>query len=204
MFRVAVVWGLLLGVALAGASPVLAADTPGDTKAAPLPDGLKGFKGQVQGVLVAKGTSEFILKVDKIVRIWDQSTAPDPQAAVGKNLAIEFNPKSRWGEAFAKTLTELKVGDRVLCEPFEESGKLVLVETLKKVEAAPVEAPATVEQLKAENARLRAQNAELQAHNKALQDQLAALTAQVRDLQARCQQLVAEMAELKKVLESKR
>lgn len=110
-----------------------------------LPEALKGFKGMMIGTIAAKGEREFVLEVEKITRTWKANKAENPQAAVGKKVACELWPKGRLFERQLRTLRELKVGDRVLVEPFHlEPGHdhLTVVEELRKLaEEGPKEEP---------------------------------------------------------------
>jgi len=103
----------------------------------PLPDGIKGFRGMMIGTIVSKGDSELVLKVEKITRTWKQNKAEKPGEAVGKKLLLEISSK-KWGRLAGKhrkTLRGLKVGDRVVVEPFHFGGdRLTVVEALHKAE----------------------------------------------------------------------
>ena len=133
---VAFQFGDAVGVLGPGASQAFA----GDAKPPGVPEALKGFKGMLVGTIAAKGAEEFVIKVEKITRTWKANRAENPQAAVGQQAVCELWPKGRLYEKHKATLAGLKVGDRVLCEPFHlepEHDHLTVVEELKKVEEAP-------------------------------------------------------------------
>ena len=102
-----------------------------------VPEALRGFKGMLTGTVVQKGAEEFVLKVEKIDRIWKANKAENPGAAVGKQAACELWPKGRLYEEHKRVLAGLKAGDRVRCEPFHlEAGDdhLTIVEALRKLD----------------------------------------------------------------------
>jgi len=122
------------GTITAGASQTFAAEKEQVDK---LPEDMMGFRGMFAGNLVFKdeGKGTFIVKVTKILNIWPQNKAKDPQSAVGKSLKIELNPKARQFEEFQKVFKGLRVGDFVHVEAFpNEQGRLIVIEALKKVE----------------------------------------------------------------------
>jgi hypothetical protein len=108
----------------------------GAEAAAALPEALRGFRGMMIGTITAKGQDEFILRVERITRTWKQNRAENPAAAVGQDVVCVLWPKGRLYGRHRTTLAELKVGDRVLVEPFHlETGHrhLTVVEELRKV-----------------------------------------------------------------------
>jgi len=99
----------------------------------PVPEGLRGFRGMLLGTIVAKGDGEFVLKVERVTKVWKHNKATNPQSAVGKKLAVDIWAKSRLAEQIRKTLAGLKVGDRVVAEAFHfEGNHLSVVEELRK------------------------------------------------------------------------
>ncbi|HUU60261.1 MAG TPA: hypothetical protein VMZ50_12010, partial [Phycisphaerae bacterium] len=102
---------------------------------ASLPEGLRGFRGMMVGTITQKGEQSFVLKVEKVTRIWRENKAKDPEAAVGKVLEMVIGPDSRLAKRHLQTLQKLKVGDRVVVEAFHfEGNRLTLVEELRKAE----------------------------------------------------------------------
>jgi hypothetical protein len=100
-----------------------------------LPEGIRGFRGMVVGTLVSKGENAFVLKVEKITRVWKQNKAKNPECIVGKEVPIDLWAKSRLAEQHLKTLAELKAGDRVEVEAFHFGGDcLSVVEVLRKAD----------------------------------------------------------------------
>ena len=115
----------------------LAAEEPkdGDGGEGGVPAGIRGFQGMVSGTLVSKGETAFVLKVDKILRVWKRSKASNPQCIVGIDVKMHLTKRSRLYERHLRALRELKPGDRVVCEPFHfEGDSLAIVEELRKAE----------------------------------------------------------------------
>ena len=112
-------------------SPVAVA---GDAPA--LPEGLRGFRGMLVGKITRKSAEDFVLKVERIKKIWKQNKAKDPETAVGKEVHVVLWAKSRQAKAHRETLAGLQVGDRIEVEPFHFEGEsLAVVEWLEKVGA---------------------------------------------------------------------
>ena len=129
--------GLASGVFGPGASEAVAGEAQ---ESLGVPDGLKGFRGMLIGVIAKKGDHEFIIEVVKITRTWKESKAENPQAAVDKKVVCELWPEGRMHERHHRTLAGLKRGDRVLVEPFHlkpDHDHLTVVEELKKLEKDP-------------------------------------------------------------------
>ncbi len=107
----------------------------GQEAAAELPAGMRGFRGMLRGTIVRKGDGEFLLKVEKVLKVWEQNRAESPQSAVGKTLAIVLPREGRLLQQQRRTFRELKVGDRVVVEPFHFKGNaLTVVEELREAE----------------------------------------------------------------------
>lgn len=158
---------------IGGAAWVMAAD---ETVVSGLPEGMKGFKGILFGKILKKGERGFVLQVDKVGQVWPQSTAKEPQSAVGKALEVHLWAKSRLFAQHVKTLTALNVGDRIVVEAFHlEGNDLSVVEELKKADEAAGEQEQTAAQMKEEIARLRNRVAELEKQVAALREENARL-----------------------------
>jgi len=56
----------------------------GDSKADGLPEGAKGFSGMVRGIVVGKEKGGFLFKVGKILKVWKNNKAKNPESLVGK------------------------------------------------------------------------------------------------------------------------
>ena len=107
----------------------------GKEAAGGLPDGMRGFRGMLRGTIVRKGDGEFLLKVEKVLKVWEQNRAENPQSAVGKTLAVVLPREGRLLEQQRRAFRELKVGDRVVVEPFHFKGNvLTVVEQLRKAD----------------------------------------------------------------------
>ena len=54
-----------------------------------LPQGLRGFSGQVRGIVVAKGgKNTFTFKVGRVLRAWQGNEAEDPELLVGRTVTV--------------------------------------------------------------------------------------------------------------------
>lgn len=99
------------------------------------PAGLRGFRGMLTGTVKSKLDRGFVLKVEKVGRVWRANKAKRPADAVGKALTMVVRADSRMGRRHLAVIRELKVGDRVLAEAFHiEGNRLTLVEELRKVD----------------------------------------------------------------------
>jgi hypothetical protein len=96
-----------------------------------LPDGLKGFSGQLQGVVagVQEDGLGFQLKVDKVTKVWKNNKAKEPEAAVGKTLLINAqwvkgeNGKWRPNENHVKFIKSLKADENLTIEVRNAEGQ---------------------------------------------------------------------------------
>lgn len=105
-----------------------------DARPAALPEGIRGFQGMVRGTLVSKGELGFVLKVEKIAKVWKGNQARDPESILGKNVPVRLWPKGRMFERQLKILAGLKPGDKISVEPFHRGGDhLTVVEAFRKV-----------------------------------------------------------------------
>jgi len=171
--------GAMLGLAMVGGTMALVA---ADGRAAEkeelfLPPGARGFRGMLLGTITNKAEARFVLKVEKVLRLWPKNQAENPQALVGKEVGMVVPPKA---ERILAALKELKVGDRVVAEGIHEEGNfLFCIETLRKAEGeGGGEAPppgGELAELKETVARLRARVAELEEKVAALQKEVAHL-----------------------------
>jgi hypothetical protein len=100
-----------------------------------LPDGMIGFRGVLVGRIIRKLDRGFILKVERVDKVWESNRADRPEAAVGKELIINIREDEELGGRFLDTLRSLETGVRVLVEAFHfEGNRLTVVEQLKKIE----------------------------------------------------------------------
>lgn len=74
-----------------------------------LPEAFRGFRGQVAAEILKKDpeTFELILRVDRVLKTWEESAAKDPKSIEGKSLMLAGFWNRR--EAYH----DLKVGDRI-------------------------------------------------------------------------------------------
>jgi regulator of replication initiation timing len=100
-----------------------------------LPDGMTGFRGMLIGRLLRKLDRGFVLKVERVTKIWETNRADKPEAAVGKDLIITIPADEEIGRPFLRTLRALKIGEPVLVEAFHfEGNRLTVVEQLRRYE----------------------------------------------------------------------
>ncbi|MHC4244342.1 MAG: hypothetical protein ACYS3N_12785 [Planctomycetota bacterium] len=106
-----------------------------ERKEADLPEGLIGFRGVLVGRVLRKLDRGFVLKVERVINVWENNRADRPEAAVGKDLIITIRADEELGGRFLRTLRTLKIGERVLVEAFHfDDNRLTIVEQLQKVE----------------------------------------------------------------------
>jgi len=113
----------------------------GERAAGGLPQGIRGFRGILEGTIVRKGERGFVLKVTKTGKTWAKNKAKNPREAIGKEIEILIRadrPLTDRGHKRFKEHLEvlggLKAGDRVSVEAFHFGGNhLVVVEALKKI-----------------------------------------------------------------------
>jgi regulator of replication initiation timing len=100
-----------------------------------LPDGMIGFRGVLVGRILRKLDRGFVLKVERIERVWESNKADRPEVAEGKELIITIREDEELGGRFLDTLRNLEIGERILVEAFHfEGNRLTVVEQLKKIE----------------------------------------------------------------------
>jgi len=92
-----------------------------------VPEGLRGFRGRVSGRVVRVGDRGFVVKVDKVLNVWEGNKAREPQSAVGKNLAAVVGPDARESGRHLEVLRNLAVGDRVVVELFHDGGDVLRI-----------------------------------------------------------------------------
>ncbi|MHC5039971.1 MAG: hypothetical protein ACYTHM_21915 [Planctomycetota bacterium] len=78
------------------------------------PKGLRGFSGQVRGVVLGKGEDgHFAFKVGRVLKIWKNNKASNPDGILGRTLRVEprwqkddrgRSRKSEWHVAFIRKL----------------------------------------------------------------------------------------------------
>jgi len=100
-----------------------------------LPEGLIGFRGVLVGRVLRKLDRGFVLKVERVDKVWESNKADRPEAAVGRELIINIREDDELSGRFLDTLRALETGQRVLVEAFHfEGNRLTVVEQLRKVE----------------------------------------------------------------------
>ena len=102
-----------------------------------IPEGLRGFKGVLFGKIAEKNDDQgtFVLRVQRVGRVWEQNRAENAEAAVGTSLPVELHRESRLLGQHRETLQELKNEDVVEVEVFHlKDGVLSVMELLRKVD----------------------------------------------------------------------
>jgi len=100
-----------------------------------LPDGMVGFRGVLVGRIMRTLDRGFVLKVERVVKVWEDNRADNPEAAIGKELIITIRADEELGGRFLRTLRTFEIGERVLVEAFHfEGNRLTVVEQLRKFE----------------------------------------------------------------------
>jgi len=89
-------------------------DRPGQAAKLALPDPACCFAGMIQGKVVAKHDGQIVVAVDKVPRVWRASKAQDPQALVGKKVAVRGSKQEgRYAQLVTRFLADLKPGETV-------------------------------------------------------------------------------------------
>lgn len=108
---------------------------PGADDHGDLPDGIVGFRGMLVGTVVKKLDVGFVLKVAKIGKVWKQSKAKHPKAAIGKQLKLIIPAESKLSRRHRRTLRTLEPGDRVSVGAFHHEGdRLTIVEEFRRID----------------------------------------------------------------------
>lgn len=157
-----------------------------------LPEGLRGFSGQVRGVVVNKGEkNSFSFKVSSVLQVWKNNKAKTPESIVGRTIQVS----PRWTKggndqwkpvenhvAFIHTLKpgqeltlEIRNEERAHFSILELSGEQrkaignqeeSALRGTEKARDAERGKNAQIEELKAEIKRLKSENEELQRQRK--------------------------------------
>ena len=99
------------------------------------PASMRGFKGMLTGTVVKRIDHGFVLKVEKVLRVWKGNKAKRPQDAVGQLFTCIVRGEGRMNRRHLEIIRVLKVGDHVTAEAFHlEGDRLTLVEELRKVD----------------------------------------------------------------------
>lgn len=146
-----------------------------------LPKGLKGFSGQVRGVIVEKGErNTFTFKVGRVLRVWKNNKAETPHALINRTIPVgprwQKNESGKWHpvELHVAFIRKLKAGQEItleihnveashfnILELSHEQRQLARGEGSEREGAAARKTEAQIEELRAEVKRLRAEIAEL-------------------------------------------
>ena len=96
---------------------------------------VEGFRGILEGTLIGKGQDSFVLRVDKVAKVWQSSTAKKPEGLVGKTVVISLAQGEAPDERLTSALAELKIGDRVTAAAAHRDGnRLAIADLLRKAE----------------------------------------------------------------------
>ena len=106
---------LTIAMLLAAASAVAA-----EKKAPPkLPEGAHGFSGTVQGKVVSVQGTRFVLDVEKVLNVWKNNEAEDPESLAGTKIVVVAKKQEGKHARFVKTL---KVDEVISIELRQEKG----------------------------------------------------------------------------------
>ena len=96
-------------------------------------EAVQGFRGLLQGTVASKSEDGFILRVEKVAKVWQSSQAKNPEGFVGKSVSIAVRRGEGGDAAVLKAFADLKVGDRVVAGAIHQEGnRLLATETLRK------------------------------------------------------------------------
>ena len=157
-----------------------------------LPEGVRGFSGQVRGVVVAKGENNtFTFKVGRVIRVWEGNKAEHPEALVGQTVKV--GPRWVQGEGGRWHPIELHVAFIRKLAPGQEHTL-----EIRNVERDHF----SILELSAEQRALAAGKADDQPPQPAAEGdrQTQRLEAQVRELRAEVQRLKERLERLEKQL----
>ena len=93
-----------------------------------IPDGMKGFSGMVRGKVVAKVDKGFVLKIEKILKLWDGNKAKNPKSAIGKKFLVGprwvKGDNGKWHpyELHVLFIRKLEVGQNIVIEIVHQEG----------------------------------------------------------------------------------
>ncbi len=93
-----------------------------------IPDGMEGFSGTLRGKVVAKVEKGFVLKVEKILKLWEGNKAKNPKSAIGKKLLVGprwvKGDNGKWHpyELHLLFIKKLKVGQVIVIELIHQEG----------------------------------------------------------------------------------
>ena len=103
-----------------------------------LPDGMLGFSGMLKGKVVSKQKNGFVLKVEKIEKLWKGNKAKNAESVIGKKVLInvqwEQHKKGKWRPVplQAKYVEKLKVGAVISIEVKNDEGERLHILELSK------------------------------------------------------------------------
>ena len=93
-----------------------------------LPDPAAAFAGMIQGEVVKKGQGELLLRVEKVAQIWQHSKAKDPNALVGKLIAIEARvEEGKVAPLQARFIQSLQVGEKITVDVAHQKGESLTI-----------------------------------------------------------------------------
>ena len=111
----------------------------------PLPESVRGFAGQVKGIVAAKVEGGIDLKVTEVLKTWEANKAAQPKALVGMTIRV-ISPWVKVGDKMqqAKTrlayLSTLQVGQEVTLEIKNTEREVFIVTELTKEQKEQAEA----------------------------------------------------------------
>ena len=89
-----------------------------------LPEGVQGFSGTVQGIVVSIKKGRFVFDVEKVKNVWKNSKAEKPENLAGVKIMVGAKNKEGKHAKFIKTL---KVDEALSLEVRNEKGKAFVI-----------------------------------------------------------------------------
>ena len=97
-----------------------------------VPEGLKGFSGQVQGVVVTKGEGGITFKAGKVVQTWKNNKASNPESLAGQTVQVIPGGGKEGNKFHAAFLRTLQPGQDVTLELRNDGDIFVILELTKE------------------------------------------------------------------------
>jgi hypothetical protein len=90
----------------------------------PKREGARGFSGTVEGKVVSVSGTQFVLAVEKVLRVWRENKAENPESLVGTKIVVAAkNPESN----HARFIKTLKVDETISLEVKHEEGEALRI-----------------------------------------------------------------------------
>jgi len=172
-----------------------------------LPEGLRGFSGQVRGVVTAKGDANVIgFKVGRILRIWKGNKAEEPELILGRTVTVgprwvkKEGANTEWRplELHVVFLRKLEVGQELTLEiRTGDGGGFVILELNKEQREMAKTSP----EGEASSEKFEARIFGLEKQVERLEQQNVSLKATIRNFETRIKRLKAENEAMRQQME---